>query len=336
MKKLGLVLWLASSFAFGLSEAELEKDYSRLVTPLFSLGTPGTIIGAKGVGLRYRAFPRSEGKGVIVIVPGFSESFLKFPELIYDLWNAGYGVYLMDHRGMGMSGRTLANPQLVHVEKFEHYVTDLGQFIDEVVLRDPMASKLYLYAHSTGGLIGAHFLAKRPQLFRAAILSAPLLDMDTGKYSRIAAVALANTLLFAGYGEAYAPGYADLDLSTFTLENSATTQSAVRFNIYKETLQSVPQIQMGGPTVWWAKQVLDLTEVNRVEALGGLIRTPMLMLQPSNDSLVKPRGQNRFCGAAWDCRKLVVLGAKHELYREKDIYREPSLKASLEFFESHK
>lgn len=335
MKQISLVLALLSALAFGLTEEELAKEFPRVVTPLISLGTPGTLKGEGDVPLRYRAFPRKEGKGVIVLVAGYTESYLKYQELIYDLWNAGYGVYIMDHRGMGLSGRLLKNRQIVHVEKFQYYVDDLRKFIDDVVSKDPMANKLYAIGHSLGGLVTAQLMALRPQLFNAAVLSAPMFDMDTGKYPRPVAVALANALVAAGQGTKYAPGFSDFNLDEYKLESSPVTQSEVRFDLFKDLLKKIPEIRMGGPDSAWVKIVLHETTSSRIEALGGKVRAPVLMLQPTVDSYVKPRGQNLFCGAAWDCKKLVIAGGKHETFREKDAYRAPALKAALEFLDAH-
>lgn len=328
-------LALVSSLAFGINEADLNRDYAALVTPLFSLGTSGKLVGQKGVELRYRAFPRKEGKGVVVIVPGYTENYLKYPELIYDLWTAGYSVYIMDHRGMGLSGRMAANRQVVHVEQLSYYVSDLQKFVDEVVSQDRLADKKYVVAHSMGGLVTAHLMARRPNLFRAAILNAPLLDLNTGKYPRSVAVALATALVDVGRGAHYAPGYGDFDLAKFTLEASPVTQSPTRFSLFRNTLIEHPELRMGGPSARWVKIMLAETRASRVEALAAQMRTPILMFQPGKDTYVLPRGQNIFCGIALDCKKMVFPGAKHETLREKDEFRAPAVKATLEFLDNH-
>jgi len=335
VKHTAIFLSLFSALAFGLTETDLKTEFPRLVTPMFSLGTPGTLSGVNAVELRYRAFPRKEGKGVIVLVQGYTETFLKHQELIYDLWNAGYSVYSMDHRGMGLSGRLLKNPQIVYVDDFQHYVSDLEKFLSEVVSHDPLAEKLYLIGHSLGGLVAAHLMAKHPTLVRAAVLSAPMFDLATGKYPRPVAAGLADLMTLTGNSQGYAPGYGDLDLDKYTLEVSPTTQSEPRFDLYKDLLVKRPEIRQGGPSVWWVKLLLRETSLPRVERLGSRIQAPLLMLQPTRDSYVNPKGQNRFCGAALDCRKIVLKGSKHEIYREKDVYRVPALKATLDFLDSH-
>ena len=40
--------------------------------------------------------------------------------------------------------------------------------------------KLFLFAHSMGGAIGADFLEEYPEYFNSAILSAPMFQVNTG------------------------------------------------------------------------------------------------------------------------------------------------------------
>ena len=53
-------------------------------------------------------FKRPE-KPFIVIVPGRSESYLKYQELAFDLDIQGYDSVIIDHRGQGLSARLTPN-----------------------------------------------------------------------------------------------------------------------------------------------------------------------------------------------------------------------------------
>ncbi|MCT6568541.1 alpha/beta fold hydrolase, partial [Staphylococcus aureus] len=44
---------------------------------------------------------------MVVVVPGRIESYVKYPEVAYDLFQQGYDVIVLDHRGQGRSGRIL-------------------------------------------------------------------------------------------------------------------------------------------------------------------------------------------------------------------------------------
>src|SRR4030095_13442910 len=85
----------------------------------------------------------SSAKGAIVIASGRTEAYLKYKELIFDLWNNGYSIYIHDHRGQGSSDRELgvkSSPQKGHVEKFNFFVSDLRKFVTDVVEKDQHAN----------------------------------------------------------------------------------------------------------------------------------------------------------------------------------------------------
>ena len=122
----------------------------------------------------------------IVISNGRTESFIKYKEVVYDLWHAGYSVYVFDHRGQGFSGRILqpasegssseakrALREIGHVERFNDYVDDLKTFVDRVVKPDSNRN-LALLTHSMGGAIASLYLQKHSGDFAAAVLMSPM------------------------------------------------------------------------------------------------------------------------------------------------------------------
>ena len=98
----------------------------------------------------------------------------QYQELAWDLWRQGYSLYLIDHRGQGMSDRMLADKEKGYVDQFDDYVADLKQFHDEVIAQDKPA-KLFLLAHSMGGpsRLGLGYLERWPNDIQAAVLSSP-------------------------------------------------------------------------------------------------------------------------------------------------------------------
>ena len=135
---------------------------------------------AKTGGLYYELYPQETQKGTIVISYGFTESCLKYHELIYYFYLQGYQVAIMDHRGHGKSMREVEDHTIVHIGLFSRYVKDLHRFVKTVV--KPMAKDLplYLYAHSMGGCIGAFYLEQYPEDFAKAVLNAPMLGVNLG------------------------------------------------------------------------------------------------------------------------------------------------------------
>lgn len=113
-----------------------------------------------GYRLRYSRFGCAPGaRGALVISPGRSEPSYEYAETAIDFIARGFGpVYVVDHRGQGMSPRLLPDTDKSHVEDFDHYVEDFGLFVaavqaDLAALGAPGAP-LYLTSNSMGGAIG--------------------------------------------------------------------------------------------------------------------------------------------------------------------------------------
>ena len=84
--------------------------------------------------INYATFIHNEVQESIVLVTGRTESYLKYQELAFDLYHQGYNVYIIDHRGQGLSQRLLKDNHKGYVKIFDDYAHDLKQFIDEVVI----------------------------------------------------------------------------------------------------------------------------------------------------------------------------------------------------------
>ena len=137
--------------AYQLSTEQDFDDNRAAFQDLWERGVEGSFTGKRDVRIAYRFFAKPEGGPAVVISNGRTESMIKYQEVIYDLYNNGYQVFILDHRGQGFSGREpdlASDPsdekwQIGDVENFDHYIDDLKHFVDSVVLpRAP--SKLFL------------------------------------------------------------------------------------------------------------------------------------------------------------------------------------------------
>ena len=81
---------------------------------------------------------------------------------------------------------------------------DLHCFVKNVV--ELTEKRKILFCHSMGGAIGVRYLEEFPLTFDAAILSAPMLGMNTGKYPKWLAKVTADFFCAIGKGTKYAAG----------------------------------------------------------------------------------------------------------------------------------
>lgn len=291
-----------------------------------------TFKGKDGVTIRYAALRQAKVDRAILIVNGRVESYLKYQELAWDLWRQGYSLYLIDHRGQGLSDRLLADPEKGYVDQFDDYVLDLKQFHDEVIAQDQPA-KLFLLAHSMGGAISARYLERWPDDIEAAVLSSPMMGINLGGLPKWLAKGLAATIGTVGcwLGEPpYGPGQGPYESHDFA--DNGLSHSAARYQAFRELYEQRPQIKLGGATAHWIYQ--GITGADAAIADAGAIKTPLLLLQAGNDSVVDNAAQDAFCTKA-NCeggKPLRIEGAWHELFIESDDKRQPALTAMLDFF----
>ncbi len=115
---MALVFLFVISPAFAISEKDFFTDYQKRYVPFYNSCELGFFYGSENKRINYLKYESEQKDTAVVILPGKSESYLKYAELIYDLKNPGFSFYLMDHRGMGFSERPVQNMDKVFVEKF--------------------------------------------------------------------------------------------------------------------------------------------------------------------------------------------------------------------------
>lgn len=331
---------LAMDNPYHLQTAATLPEFYQQTLPEFwhQHAQPGEISGVEGVPLRYVALRNPASHDAILVVNGRIESYIKYQELAYDLYQQGYSVYLYDHRGQGFSGRLLTDPHKGHVVHFDDYVRDLKVFRDQVVMAD-QPTHLFLLSHSMGGAIAVNYLHQYPEDVTAAALSAPMFGIALGALpnwlARFVTWLLDGVTQLLGIESPYAPGQGGYDPVPFA--DNELSHDAVRYAWFRDTYRAYPEVQLGGPTARWVNEALHAAA--QATARGRTLRTPLLVLQAGDDSVVDNDSQRAFCqqmrAGGHPCSSgdvLQIAGARHELFNESDEYRIPALTAMLDFF----
>lgn len=316
-----------TSNAFGISEENYFEEYNKKVTPFYkSKGITGEFKGVKDVKISYRKFIHKKEKAAVVILSGRTEHYLKYGEVIYDIYNQGYSVYIMDHRGQGLSGRETDHHQVNHVDTYDDYVKDLRIFLKEVVLKTPHP-KLYAIGHSMGSNIMALFGTMYPNVFDRFIWVSPMLDIDTPPFPVLFAYYLTRMAGFVGLGKSYVLGGGDFN----PVEVNRVTHSEPRYKKNVELRVGVKEALVGAPSWRWLGASLESNW--RIRKTTYKITAPILMLQAGIDLVVLTEGQNVICRQAIRCHKVVFPNAYHEIMMEKDIIRDRAFKEMFKFME---
>lgn len=224
-----------------------EKEFSAFVTgPLLHFWRrrqEKSFTGTDGLRIRYVSFTSSQHTKAVLIAPGRIESYVKYPEVAYDLFQCGYDVFIIDHRGQGLSDRMLEDTHLGHVEHFSDYVDDLYRFWQITLSGDRYQQKFAL-AHSMGGAILTLLLRREPGLVDAAALLAPMFGIVLPMPEWMAERILNWTETRSGLREGFALGTGRWHAPPFAV--NTLTHSRVRYQRNLRFYADDPALQVGG------------------------------------------------------------------------------------------
>jgi lysophospholipase len=331
-------------------EAELTASLATEIKQFWQQGTFSSFSGVDQIRLNYATFTHQEYQECIVIVSGRSESYLKYQELAFDLHQQGYNVFIIDHRGQGLSQRLLNDNQKGYVINFDDYAHDLQQFITDVVTKNSASTsvntdlpKPHLLAHSMGGAIAARMMQLYPNSVKSAVLTSPMIAVNNGNIPNW----LAKAIIYSGDkletwfsdDASYFMGQTGFNETPFT--DNQLSHSAIRYQHFSDVYQKNKNIQLGGVTTHWLKEALSANK--QIFADLPKLTTPILVLQSGNDTIVSNEAQNSFCKQlhqhnSASCphgKPFVFENAFHELMFEQDQYRIPAIKKVLDWFTKH-
>ena len=133
--KAALVLFLVSIFPATLSCAVSEdafiQAYAASVVPyLRDNAVAGEIRMDDGATLGYQSIRSPKERGIVVLLGGHSESYVKYAELFFDLRDLGITFYALDLRGQGFSTRMLPDREKDFIPAYDRYLADLKAFME--------------------------------------------------------------------------------------------------------------------------------------------------------------------------------------------------------------
>lgn len=270
-------------------------------------------------------------KGTIVIANGRIESFLKYQEVVHDLFQQGYAVFSLDHRGQGLSQRLCDNRHKGYVHSFDDYVKDLHQLVTTIV-KPNTTGKYYLLCHSMGSAIGALYQLAHPEQFNKIVFCSPMFGIATA-LNKTFAYWLINKLAQVNDKCSQQPWYffGQGNYIPVPYQLNQITHCKYRYRWFKTLYQQQSQLQLGGVTVAWLKAAVDAMEYIKLNA--AKITVPCLLLQAEKDLIVDNNEQDIIYAALPNAEKFLSDGAKHEILMETDERRAAAMDIIIQFIQ---
>lgn len=310
-----VILFATEPFSWAVSEKDLAATYQDRILKYYETGVEGVFTGKDGVPISHRSFTREGEEASLVIVPGLTESALKYAELIYDFRDLNLSIHIIEHRGQGKSGKVDDVP-CPHVRDFNDYVEDFSDFLALTVKREN--GKKFLLANSMGAAISSLYLLQHPGEFDGAVFSAPMFDFPTASLPKTVPMFLLGALNYWGWG--------NVQLKT---GSKPVTQSELRQQISTEVRTHCPDKEAGVITLGWIHGAISAVE--KIRSQCDRLQIPVLLLQAGEDRHVPVAGQDEFCRRVNHCQKAVFPGALHELLFEKDEIRDKVIDSIKQF-----
>ncbi|MCC3860164.1 alpha/beta fold hydrolase [Pseudemcibacter aquimaris] len=277
-----------------------------------------------GVSIRYGVFP-AEGMaiGTILLINGHREFIEKYKEFIEDFQKRGFHVFTMDHRGQGLSGRMLTNPRKSHNPDFGRIVMDIQEFTEDIVRPAELGLPVFLVSHSLGSHLALRFLHDYPGVVDKAVLLSPFTDMGHGGFfKRFFAKLFFKIMYFLGMSRIFAVGQARR--KSMIDHNHAferLTHDQERYDHSQEAIKHNPDLFVGGVTYGWLKGAMN--SIKKIKSSGFMekIKTPCLFILSGDEKVVNNQTTFKLIAKMNNVKVTTIEGARHELYRESDEYR---------------
>ena len=295
----------------------------------------GHWICSPSVTLHYCIALHEAPKGCIVIFPGRAEAIVKYEELLFELFQNGYSVFALDHRGQGGSSRALANPHMGYIESFDDYITDATACIENVLIpqlhKQALDSDLYLLCHSMGSAIGVHFLQANATLFKKVCFSAPMLGINLPLPEvLVKAIAKSAGTVYRLLGKTPRYFWGQGDYKPYPFITNQLTNSEIRYASFRKTMAQSPEAQLGGITFTWLTAAINAMQSARIIAKH--LMMPVLVLQAEEEQIVDNKKMSKTVESMPQARCVVIPKAKHEILFEKDPAKHQALSTILDFF----
>jgi lysophospholipase len=279
--------------------------------------------------LRYAIFRAdvTRAKGTVILLQGRNETIEKYYETIRDLTAAGLWVATFDWRGQGGSERLLSNPLPGYVRRFSDYENDLEQFLEEIVLPDARLP-FFIVAHSTGGLIALSAAPRLANRIERIAVTSPFIGLKDDRFGQSTLHLVTRIACLIGLGGIAPSGSRRSNLN---FAENVLTSDPVRFQRNRDIYDVCPEFALGGPSFRWLSESLKtIARVHKSSHLAS-IRIPTLLLGAGADSIV-PHHMLEDMASRFRASELITIDyARHELFQEANIYREPVMAAIKAF-----
>lgn len=165
-----------------------------------------------------------EPKAVVQIAHGMSETAIRYEGFAKKLTENGYMVYINDHRGHGVTAKTIDNVgYLAEKEGFTCLVEDMN-ILTNIIKEENLHLPIYLFGHSMGSFASQRYIMKYGDNLAGLVLSGSngrhgkilkigelIANAEIKKHGRRHRSKQLDNLIFGGNNRGFKPAKTDFD-----------------------------------------------------------------------------------------------------------------------------
>lgn len=258
---------------------------------------------------------KSDPRGSIIIAPGRTEFIEKYFETAEDFRTRGFTVFVIDHRGQGLSDRLLPDVLKSYVHRFEDYVEDLAFCLD--AFKADLPRPHILVGHSMGGCLGLQGILSGDLSPDAAVMNAPMLGIVGLEQPLVAPIM--STLSNLGMATRPIPFQAQRSGLPLPFKLNKLTSDRARYSRWRAYFDGAPRLRLGGPTYGWIRAAVK--SMNFVQRNAQHLKVPTLIIVAGSDRIVVPEDVVRFAKNS-RAELLSLPNGLHETFLERDELRD--------------
>ena len=261
--------------------------------------------------------PDGPARGSVILSQGRAEFIEKYFEVIGELQARGFAVLTHDWRGQGLSGRAPPARMWGHARGWRPFMSDYDLLL--TTFEDRLPKPWIGVGHSMGGGLTTLALAEGEARLAGAVLSAPMMCIDTAERSLPSVKRLSFAMNLAGRARnLILPPPDPLDE---TFEKNILTHDRTRWE--RTALQGAtdPDLKEGGVTWGWLAFALILHSRIKASHRIDKLPIPLTVVAAEDEKLVVNAVSKAVAARAPHGRYVEVAGAFHEILMETDERR---------------
>jgi lysophospholipase len=269
------------------------------------------------------------GRGSLLFAGGRGDFVEKYLEAVSAWHRRGWAVASFDWRGQGKSKSDI---EAANLESFDPLIDDLAALVSEWQAANPAPH--VIVGHSMGAHLALRLLIERRPRLDAAVLVAPMIDVNSAPLPTWLARLVASAVTSLGFGSRPLWRRPLARAPAGSKRQKVLTSCIERYEDEHYWWDREPDFAPAPPSFGWLRAGYRSARAFTRKNLAA-IDLPVLVIGAEQDRLVDPKSVRRVASLIPGAELEMFGGCAHEILRERDPVRLAALARIDAFLDEH-